>query len=357
MEHHELPLPNSSRHYQEHEVAEEGRTERLIAAIPDQAQLLARMSGRHFLSGWHLDRDLMMQLLRSAAEFESKTRPYKTTLNGQILTNAFLEQPPSRTYYSFESAAYSLGASVMDVNGVPNGGTDDMGAMVELAEIFSSYGDAVVLRTPTTESFDAITDNVRIPVLNAGNGELENPSQALVDLYTLFKWRPELMSPDISDDQKIQVGVFGAPGHTRTVNSLLILMSHFPWAFSRVVVFERVHQLFRPGQREKLEETGLNIESTAELYDTETILGCLQKELPNIDMLYSHRLQPLNMSKMDRDLAREILKPNAMVLCPAAHMKDFGSLLDDSSNNAYFCQARNAIYVRMALLQAVLGQA
>jgi aspartate carbamoyltransferase catalytic subunit len=226
--------------------------------------------------------------------------------------------------------------------------------MVELAEIFNSYGDAVVLRTSDREGFDAIVRDSQIPVINGGNGDLENPSQALVDLYTLFKWRPALMFPDVDESEKLQVGVFGAPGHTRTVHSLLILMSLFPWAFSRIVIFGRVSKLFKPGQREQLEEAGLNIVTTAEMYKQETMFGCLTKELPRMDVMYSHLLKPLDLSKIDREMAVSTLKPNAMVLCPAVHMKEFGGLLDDSSNNGYFCQARNAVYVRMAVIKAIL---
>ncbi len=349
-----LPLPVASRQYREHEVAEAGRVDRLLEAIPEQTGLLDAMKGRHLLSAAHLDRELVMQLLRQAAIFEQTPRPHATTLNGQILVNAFLEQPVNRTRYSFESAAYSLGASVIDVDHVPTGHADDIGAMVELAEIFNSYGDAVVLRTSDREGFDAIVRDSQIPVINGGNGDLENPSQALVDLYTLFKWRPALMFPDVDESEKLQVGVFGAPGHTRTVHSLLILMSLFPWAFSRIVIFGRVSKLFKPGQREQLEEAGLNIVTTAEMYKQETMFGCLTKELPRMDVMYSHLLKPLDLSKIDREMAVSTLKPNAMVLCPAVHMKEFGGLLDDSSNNGYFCQARNAVYVRMAVIKAIL---
>ena len=355
MRENKLPLPTQSRAYREHEVADNGRVETLLAAISDQRELLKEMKGRHLLSAWHLDRELVMQLMRQSALYEQAPRPHGTSLTGQILINAFLDQPVNRTRMSFESAAYSLGASVMDVDHLPTGHTDDVGAMVEIAEIFNSYGDLVVLRTADTEGFDAIVQDSQIPVINGGNGEVENPSQALVDLYTLFKWRPELMSPDVEDDRKIQIGIFGAPGHTRTVHSLMILMTQFPWAFSRVLVFGRIAGIFRPQQREELEAKGLNIETTAELYPKETMFGCLTKELPQMDVLYSHLLKPLDISKIDRDMAIDALKPNAMVLCPTVHMKEFGRLLDDSSNNGYFSQARNAAYVRMSVLQAILG--
>ncbi len=351
-----LPLPSPTRRFEEHEVADPARVASLNQRIPEKASLLTALQGRHFLSAWHLNRDLVMQLLRQATVFEQSPRPHPSTLAGQILINAFLEQPVNRTRFSFESAAYSLDANVMDVDQAPTGRTDDLGAMTELTEVFNSYGDAVVVRTPDAASFEAIVQDAHIPIINAGNGEIENPSQALVDLYTLFKWRPELMFPDVPEDKKIQVGVFGAPGHTRTVHSLLALMSFFPWAFSRVVVFGRVNQLFKPKQRERLEAAGLNIEITAEIYRKDTMVNCLLTELPNMDVLYSHLLRPLDLSKKEREMAVAALKPHAMVLNPAAHLREFGVLIDDSQHNGYFCQARGAVYVRMALLQAILAQ-
>lgn len=354
MEDNRLPLPASSRRFQEHEVARPERVAQMLERLPDEPDVLARMKGRHLLSASHLDRELVMQIFRAAARYEQTPRPHKTTLAGQIIVNAFLDHAVNQTRISFESAACSLGASVMNVDRSPTGDTEDAGAMVELAEMFNSYGDLVVLKTRTTETFDAIVEDAMIPVINAGNGELENPSQALVDLYTIFKWKPELMFPDVAEEQKLQVGLFGAPGHTRTTHSLLILMGLFPWAFKRIVVFGRVNQIFKPGQRERLEAAGLTIETTAELYKQETMVGCLNIELPKMDVIYSDLLKPLELSKINREAAVAALKPSAMVLCPSVHLKEFGGMLDNSTNNAYFSQARNSVYVRMAVLQAIL---
>lgn len=355
MEENGLPLPEKARQYQEHEVAQPERVGLLLERLPEQPEILASMKGRHLVSAAHLNRELVLQLLRQAALYEQTPRPHQASLSGRILINAFLDQSVNQTRFSFESAACSLGASVMEVDDAPTGREDDDGAMVELAEMFGSFGDAVVLRTQSADSFKAILRNAAIPVINGGNGNVENPSQALVDLYTLFKWRPELMSPDVSDELKLQVGFFGAPGQTRTVHSLMILMGLFPWAFKRVVVFGRINQIFKPGQREKLEAAGLTIETTAELYKDKTMVSCLNIELPRTDVVYSHLLKPIELSKINREAAIKSLKPNAMVLCPSVHLKEFGRLLDDSSNNAYFSQARNAVFVRMAVLQGILG--
>ena len=356
MEENRMPQPVTSRRFREHEVAQPERVARLLELLPDDPAVLARMKGRHFVSAAHLDRELVMQIFRAAARYEQAPRPHQTTLEGQILINAFLDRTTNQTRFSFESAACSLGASIMNVDRAPTGDEEDPGAMIELTEMLNSYGDAVVLKTHATESFDAILEDAMIPVINGGNGEVENPSQALVDLYTIFKWKPELMFPDVAEEQKLQVGFFGAPGHTRTTHSLLILMGLFPWAFSRVVIFGRVSRIFNPGQRERLEAAGLTIETTAELYKQETMVGCLNIELPRMDVIYSDLLKPLELSKINREAAVAALKSDTMVLCPSVHLKEFGNMLDDSPNNAYFAQARNSVYVRMAVLQAILGK-
>lgn len=352
----EMPLPSKTTRFRQHPVATPGRAEALLEMLPDQSEVLERMEGHHLLSAWHLDRDLVMALFRQAAEYEIKPRPHKSILGGRIVVNAFVDGVVNTTRVSFQSAAYSLGASVMDFDRVPTGREDDVGAMTELAEMLNSYGDVVVLRTGNAQGFDAVVRDATIPVINGGNGEDENPSQALVDLYTLFKWRPELMFPDVDESKKLQIGFFGAPAHTRTSHSLLALMSLFPWAFSRVLIFGRENQLFRPGQREKLEATGLKIETTGELYRHETMVWCLEHELPQMDVIYADLLKPLDLSHIVRQQAVESLKPEAMVLAPAMHFKEFGALMDDSTHNAYFTQARSAVYMRMAVLQAILGQ-
>ena len=349
-----FPLPRTTPTYKEHEVARPGRSALLAERIPDDPRALEVLKGRHVLSARSYNRELVLQLLRRAATWELTAKPYPPHLSGRVLITAFLDQQVTRSQLSFTSAAKLLSANTIDLGGVPTGRLDDPGALAELTEILNSYGDTVILRTPDRESFREIVDDARIPVINAGNGDDENPSQALVDLYTIFKWRPELVADEVPEEKRLQVGIFGPPARTRTVRSLLWTMALFPQAFSRVVIFGRYQEMFEAGQREALEASGLPLDLTAERYPDETMVGCLRREFPELDVIYVHLPAPLEMSVYDRHELVKLLKPNTMMLHPAAHSKSFGVEMDDSPHNAYFCQARGAVFVRMALLDTCL---
>src|SRR5690606_34732852 len=88
------------------------------------------------------------------------------------------------------------------------------------------------------ESLDEMLSSLRIPIINAGNGMDEHPTQAMADLYTIFKWRPELVNRDLPEESKIKIGIIGVPQKMRTVKSLLKIFSIFPYIFSEVIIFD-----------------------------------------------------------------------------------------------------------------------
>src|SRR5690606_10760182 len=95
----------------------------------------------------------------------------------------------------------------------------------DMGEMFSSYGEVVVLRDNRESAVYDLMKSLRIPVINAGNGIDEHPTQALTDLYAIFKWRPDLLDPSLPEDKRIRVGIIGTPNRMRTVRSLLTLLS------------------------------------------------------------------------------------------------------------------------------------
>ena len=225
---------------------------------------------------------------------------------------------------------------------------------IDLAEACSSYGDIVVLRTEDPDTFATMINTCQIPIVNVGNGMDETPTQAMIDLYTLFKWRPDLLQESIPADQRIQIGIIGLPRQTRTIRSLLLMLAPFSQAIDRVVVFGRQAQPFADGQREELERAGLPIYTTAEKHPDKTLMECLHEELPFIDVLYMHLIQPPEVSRQTRLEAISLLKPNALVLHPEVRVTEISGNLDDSPHNGYFAQARGAVYLIMALLLSIL---
>ena len=147
--------------------------------------------------------------------------------------------------------------------------------------MFNNYGDCIVLRESDNEAIFEMTKSLRIPIINAGNGIDEHPTQAMSDLYTIFKWRPHLVNKSIDDSEKITIGIIGVPSRMRTVRSLLKLFCKFPYFIKKIIVIyddKSIDQndLFNDGQLEQLIESGLKIELETDM----------QKVLPSLDVTY-----------------------------------------------------------------------
>ncbi len=222
-------------------------------------------------------------------------------------------------------------------------------SLTDVAEMFNNYGDLVVLRDSNEQAVYEMLGSLRIPIINAGNGVDEHPTQALADLYAMFKWRPALLDPQLSEDQQVRIGIIGVPGRMRTVRSLMLFLSLYAPGISEIVVISRDAEVFSPGQREELEKSGLKLR----LSDN------LDKELPGLDVIYINAIAWVGDSYEEhgtgfRLTRKSPLKPGAIILHPLARGKELATDLDDSEHNWYFAQARGAVFIRMALLTSLV---
>jgi aspartate carbamoyltransferase catalytic subunit len=268
-------------------------------------------------------------------------------LVGKILISAFYE-PSTRTRLSFESAWHRLGGDIMSITDPATTGIAKGESLADVAEMFNNYGDVVVLRDSSNDSVYEMLENLRIPIINAGNGVDEHPTQALADIYAMLKWRPALSDRDPAPEDRIRIGIIGVPGRMRTVRSLLILLSSFSSAIEEVVIIGNVEEMFDPGQREELEASGLRL----------TVARSLQERLPEFDVVYINSIAWVGDSfeKLGADLRLDRnspLKEGAIVLHPLARGEELSTDLDDTPHNWYFAQARGAVFVRMALLTTI----
>ncbi|TNF35393.1 MAG: aspartate carbamoyltransferase, partial [Gammaproteobacteria bacterium] len=218
---------------------------------------------------------MVIQLCSLAAKYEKTPIPTQRPLTGKILISAFYE-PSTRTRLSFESAWHRLGGDVMSITDPLTTGIAKGESHKDVAEMLSAYGDLVILRDPNENTIYEMMESLRIPVINAGNGIDEHPTQALADMYTMFKWRPALLNDNLPTDQKIRITIIGVPAKMRTVRSLLLLLSLFPDAISEVVIVSDTKTPFDDDQKEELEQRGLNIR----------ISNNLDNELPQSDVVY-----------------------------------------------------------------------
>lgn len=125
----------------------------------------------------------------------------------------------TRTRLSFDSAWHRLGGDSINITDRSTTGLAKGESLEDVAHMFNNYGDCVVLRDSNPEAVVAMSSTLRIPIINAGNGIDEHPTQAMADLYTIFKWRPSLAALNVEQSDRIRIGIIGIPSRMRTVRS------------------------------------------------------------------------------------------------------------------------------------------
>ncbi|RYV02351.1 aspartate carbamoyltransferase [Shewanella sp. OPT22] len=333
---------------EEPRVYESAHPKSLLHSIVEDGKALDSLKNQHVYSSDQFDRNTILQLLRLAAKYEANPERFSAPLQGKILISAFYE-PSTRTRLSFESAWHRLGGNIMSITDRSTTGIAKGESLSDVAEMFNSYGDCVVLRDSNDSSVKEMMDALRIPIINAGNGLDEHPTQALADLYTIFKWRPDLIQT--KPENPIKLCIIGMPSRMRTVRSLLKLISVFPNAFETVTIVanEVEEKIFDQGQKEQLLNVGLNIEVT----------GGFSNAIKSADVIYINAIawEGNTFKEYGADYklsASSPLKAQAIVLHPLARGEELCTSLDDTSHNWYFSQARGAVFLRQALLTCLL---
>jgi aspartate carbamoyltransferase catalytic subunit len=317
----------------------------LLKSIEEDGDILKELASKHIVSSDQFNRSVILQLFRLAAKYESNPERFSTPLQGKLLISAFYE-PSTRTRLSFESAWHRLGGDIMSITDRTTTGIAKGESLQDVAEMFNNYGDCVVLRDNDENSVLHMMKSLRIPIINAGNGIDEHPTQALADLYTIFKWRPSLLKMKKSS-QKVRIGIIGVPNKMRTVRSLLKLFVHFPEFIEELTIIhsKKTKKIFDQKQKEQLEEIGLKVKTTHNLEEC----------LPELDIVYINAIawmgdEAETFGKEIKLNKKSPLKKGAIILHPLARGDELSTDLDETPHNWYFSQARGAVFLRMALL-------
>ena len=320
----------------------------LLDAIEEDLVPLLDLAQRPVVSARQFTREQLVQLSRLAARYETQPQMITRPLTGKILVSAFYE-PSTRTRLSFESAWHRLGGDIMSITDPASTGIAKGESLYDVGEMLNHYGDVVVLRDSDDNAVYEMLEALRIPIINGGNGTDEHPTQAMSDIYTLLKWKPELCAAKVEAGQRVSMGIIGVPGRMRTVRSLMYFLSLFADAFNEIVIISDEGQPFAEGQREELEQAGLKIR----------VVSDLDPELPNLDVVYINAIAWVGddyeeLGSRFRLNRQSPLKPDAIILHPLARGQELARDLDDTPHNWYFAQARGAVFVRMALLSSIL---
>lgn len=324
------------------------RPQALLERIVEDPRPLVDLANRPIVSARQFDRARLAQLCRMAAWYETTPSIHQPPLAGKLLISAFYE-PSTRTRLSFESAWHRLGGDIMSITDPATTGIAKGESLADVAEMFNNYGDLVVLRDTSETAVYEMLEALRIPIINAGNGIDEHPTQALADLYAIFKWRPGLMDATVPAALRARVGIIGMPSRMRTVRSLLLMLSLYAPGIEEVVIICDEASPFDPGQREELEQAGLQLR----------VAHRLNAELPRLDIIYINSIAWVGdgFERIGEDLrlsAQSPLKDGAIVLHPLARGEELSTDLDATEHNWYFAQARGAVFIRMALLTALV---
>jgi aspartate carbamoyltransferase len=302
--------------------------------------------GKHILHGNQFSRDEVEEILSVGGDFEKKLAAGESTslMEGKVLATLFFE-PSTRTRLSFESAMHRLQGAVISVASAETSSAAKGETIADTARTVSQYADAIVIRHPRIGSAKEAADAASVPVINAGDGAGQHPTQALLDVYTIQK---ELGSLD-----GITVSLIGDLKFGRTVHALVELLS----LYRMKLVFVAPENLKMPEDiTANLRQKGMEVTETDRIGDA----------LTSSDLLYITRIQKERFSDasdyekvkgsyvVNDRLLREAQK-EPVIMHPLPRVDEIAPDVDTHPGAAYFRQVRNGVYVRMALLAMVTG--
>ncbi len=318
---------------------------------PIRLDVLRQLEGQSILSANQFSREQIIEICKLAAVLETVEIARYHPLDGKLVITGFFEAS-TRTRISFESAVLRLDGKIISitdggVTGIAKGET-----LHDIGEMFNAYGDILIMRHRQTEALEEIRQRLRIPVINAGNGSGEHPTQSLADWYALLKWNKALIEKKAkNDDEKLTFGVLGTPGSMRAVKSFVLMAMQFKEHIKEVKFISELSDPFGDDLANELDACGIPY----------TVSHKLDTTLYFLDVIYMNSITLVgdnyhNMGEDFRLTSKSELKPGAVILHPLARLDELDTSLDETPHNLYFSQAHGAVFIRQALLMAILGR-
>lgn len=300
------------------------------------------MKNRSLVSINDYSKEEILRIVELAAEFEKN--PNRDLLKGKVVATLFFE-PSTRTRLSFETAINRLGGRVIGFSDSKSSSTSKGETLKDTIKMVSNYADLIVMRHPLEGSAKFASEQSRVPIINAGDGANQHPTQTLLDLYSIIKTQGRL--------DNLNIFMVGDLKYGRTVHSLLMAMAHFNPIFN----FIAPEELKMPAEYKKFcNKSGIRYFEHLEFTDI----------ISEADILYITRVQqerfndPIEYEKVKNVyvLKRKMLentKPNLRVLHPLPRVNEISEDVDASEKAYYFQQAENGVYARMAIIASILG--
>ena len=300
---------------------------------------------RNLISIHDLDREQIDEILDVAAKMESVSVKRSKDLESKIMAVLFFEAS-TRTRLSFESAMLRLGGSIL---GFADAGTSSAGGKGEtLADTIRTverYADIIVMRHPLDGSARVAAEFSSIPVINAGSGSEEHPTQALLDLYSIKKLKGKI--------DGLTISLCGDLKYGRTVHSLGMGLSHYDVKI-KLAAPQRLRM--KPAIVDEMKKAGVEV----------TQVDDVKEAIQDVDVVYMTRIQKErfhDIREYDKVKGRfrigseeaELLRDDAIVLHPLPRVDELSSNIDHLPQAKYFDQVYNGVILRMAVLKMILG--
>jgi aspartate carbamoyltransferase catalytic subunit len=301
----------------------------------------------HVIEAQQFDRDLLSEIFAVTKEMEEVVSRYGSNILGQRIMASLFYEPSTRTRLSFESAMFRLGGDVITTESAREFSSAAKGETLEdTIRIVEGYSDVIVMRHYESGSARRAANVASVPIINAGDGPGQHPTQALLDIYTIRKEIGRL------DDFKI--AMVGDLANGRTTRSLAYLLSKYK-NVKVYFVAPRVVKM-KDDIKAHLDEHGVEWEEAEDLI-------AVARE---VDVVYQTRIQRERFGDRIEDYEKArgkyiiddtvmaALPEKSVIMHPLPRVDEIAEEVDSDPRAAYFRQAHNGLYIRMALLKMVL---
>ena len=286
------------------------------------------------------------ELVKTGCDIMEHPAEYAHKCDGKILATLFFE-PSTRTRLSFESAMLSLGGQVLGFSSAASSSASKGESVADTIRVVSAYCDIIAMRHPKEGAPLVATQHSLVPVINAGDGGHNHPTQTLTDLITIHKEKGHF--------DNLTIGMCGDLKFGRTVHSLVAAMSRYTGIR---FVFISPEELKLPRYVKEQYIKSKNIPYTQST--------CLEEVMPELDILYMTRVQKERFFNEEDYLRLKdsyILTPEKLanakedlrILHPLPRVNEISVAVDNDPRACYFKQAQNGRYIRMALIMKLLG--
>jgi aspartate carbamoyltransferase catalytic subunit len=300
------------------------------------------MKNRSLVSIDDISTGEILKILDMAEKFEKQ--PVRKLLEGKVIATLFFE-PSTRTRLSFESAINRLGGKIVGFSDAASSSVAKGETLHDTIKMVSSYSDLIVMRHPIEGSARFASEIASVPVINAGDGANQHPTQTILDLYSIRKTQGKL--------DKLNIFMVGDLKYGRTVHSLMMAMSRWNATFN----FISPEELRMPDEfKLYLDNMGLKYYEHTDFTDI----------ISKADIIYMTRVQkerfsdPIEYEKVKnvyvlRNSMLKNTKPNMRILHPLPRVNEIHTDVDSNPKAYYFEQALNGVFTRQAILCTLLG--